>query len=91
MNIVYYLESFPKLSESFVLNEIYELEQNGHNVAVCALNNPNVDVFHEEFDELDIPINYIPTPSYTDITALASTKALHPRILKNTFYWAHRV
>jgi len=44
MNIVYYLDSFPKLSESFVLNEIYELEQNGHNVAVCALNNPDEDI-----------------------------------------------
>ncbi|WP_075935953.1 glycosyltransferase, partial [Halosegnis longus] len=88
MNIVYYLGAFPKLSESFVLNEIYELEQNGHNVAVCALNNPNEDIVHEEFDELDVPINYIPTPSYTDITALASTKALHPRILKGIFYRA---
>jgi glycosyltransferase involved in cell wall biosynthesis len=88
MNIVYYLGFFPKLSESFVLNEIYELERNGHNVAVCALNDPNEDIVHEEFDDLDIPINYIPTPSYTDITALVSTKALHPRILKETFYRA---
>lgn len=88
MNIVYYLDPFPKLSESFVLNEIYELEQKGHNVAVCALNNPNEDVVHEEYDGLDIPINYIPKPSYADITELASVKALHPRILKNTFYCA---
>jgi glycosyltransferase involved in cell wall biosynthesis len=88
MNIVYYLGSFPKLSESFVLNEIYELEQNGHNVAVCALNNPDEDIIHQEFDELEIPINYIRRPSVTDVTELFSTKALHPRILKNTFYRA---
>jgi len=88
MNIVYYLGSFPKLSESFVLNEIYELEQNGHNVAVCALNNPDEDFVHKEFDELEIPINYIRRPSVTDVIELFSTKALHPRILKNTFYRA---
>jgi len=73
---------------SFVLNEIYELEQNGHNVAVCALNNPDEDIAHEEINELDIPINYIRTPSYTDVTELFSTKVLHPRVLKNVFYRA---
>ncbi len=88
MNIVYYLRSFPKLSKSFVLNEIYELEQNGHNVTVCALNNPDEDIIHEEFNELDIPINYIRRPSFVDITELVSTKALHPRVIKNTFYRA---
>lgn len=88
MNIVYYLGSFPELSESFVLNEIYELEQNGHNVAVCALNNPDNGIIHEEFNELEISINYIRRPSVTDVTELFSTKALHPRILKNTFYRA---
>ncbi|MDB2239558.1 glycosyltransferase [Halorubrum ezzemoulense] len=88
MNIVYYLSSFPKLSESFVLNEICELVQNGHNVAVCALNKPDENIVHEEFNELDIPINYIRTPSFTDVTELFSTEALHPRILKNAFYRA---
>jgi len=88
MNIVYYLGQFPRLSQSFVLNEIYELEQSGHNVAVCALHNPDEDIVHEEYNELDIPIYYISTPSYSDITELFSTKALHPRILKNTLYRA---
>ncbi|RKD98092.1 glycosyltransferase [Halopiger aswanensis] len=88
MNIVYYLGHFPKLSESFVLNEIYELEQNGHNVAVCALNKPDENIVHEEFNDLNIPINYIPRPSFADVTEIFSTKALHPRILKNTFYRA---
>jgi len=86
MNIVYYLGAFPKLSESFVLNEIYELEQNGHNVAVCALNDPNEDVAHQEFEELDIPIYYIPKPSLTDGGELASMKALSPRILKDALH-----
>lgn len=68
VNIVYCLGSFPKLSQSFVLNEIYGLVQNGHKVAVCALNNPDEGIVHEEFDNLDIPISYISMPSDSDVT-----------------------
>ena len=88
MNIIYYLGSFPKLSASFVLNEIYELEQSGHNVAVCALNNPNENIVHEEFNQLNIPTYYFQRPSYINIIDLISKKTLHPRILKQTAYRA---
>jgi glycosyltransferase involved in cell wall biosynthesis len=52
------------------------------------LNNPDEDIVHDEFDELEIPINYIRRPTLSDVAELFSTKALHPRILKNTFYRA---
>lgn len=88
MNILYYLGTFPKLSESFILNEIYELEQNGHNVAVCAKNEPEGEITHEEFDQLDLPVQYLDQPSVTDITELLSTKVLQPRVLKHAQYRA---
>lgn len=88
MNILYYLRSFPKLSESFVLNEIYELENRGHNVAVFALNNPDEDVEHEEYIELDVPVHYGDTPSYTDVISLVSPKVIHPSILRNAVFKA---
>ncbi|GAA1322692.1 glycosyltransferase family 4 protein [Streptomyces sanglieri] len=88
MNILYYLGTFPKLSESFILNEIYELEQSGHNVAVCAKNEPNSKITHEEFDQLDIPIQYLDLPSVTDTTELLSTKILQPQVLKHARYRA---
>ena len=81
MNLVYFLSYFPKLSESFILSEIYELERNGHNVAVCALNNPENRIVHREVGELDVPKYYIERPTYSDITELLSTKAIHPRVL----------
>lgn len=86
MNIIYYLDEFPKISESFVLNEIHELVQKGHHVAVCALNNPDEDIMHEEFDQLSIPVNYIKKPSYTDIAELFSRTVVHPRVIKNVVY-----
>ncbi len=88
MNILYCLGEFPKLSESFVLNEIYELVRHGHKVAICSWRQPESDIVHEEFDKLDIPIEYVSTPTARDVTEVASTKLLHPRVLKETFYRA---
>ncbi len=68
MNIVYCLGSFPKLSQSFVLNEIFELRKKGHNLAICALNNPRENIVHDELDKFDVPIQYISRPIDSDIT-----------------------
>jgi len=63
MNILYYLDWFPKLSQSFILNEIHYLTQNGHNVAVFSLNRPSERHQHEEVTDLDIEIAYADLPS----------------------------
>lgn len=86
MNILYYLDSFPKLSKSFVLNELYELDKNGHNVAVCALGNPNENIVHKEFNDLNIPIFYTEPTTHSDIVDLISPTILRPRVLKDAFY-----
>ncbi len=88
MNILYCLGEFPKLSESFVLNEIYELTQHGHNVAVCSWRRPDGNIVHEEYRELTIPVKYISTPTVRDFNKFLSTKLIHPRILGETFYCA---
>ncbi|MCU4926479.1 glycosyltransferase family 4 protein [Halobacteria archaeon AArc-dxtr1] len=88
MKILYYLHSFPKLSQSFVLNEIYELDQNGHDVAVCARNRPTSSITHDELDELELPLYYVDRPSVTDGIELLSTKCFHPAILKHAGYRA---
>jgi len=86
MNIVYYLTDFPKLSESFILNEISELNDNGHNLAVCAANKPDEQIEHKELNELNIPIKYTGRVAYTDFTELLSPKIIHPRIFKSISY-----
>lgn len=88
MNVLYYLAEFPKLSESFILNELYELERRGHTVVVFALSDPDEDIVHREYDELDIRIQYADTLDYTDVIDLASTKVVHPNILKNALFRA---
>lgn len=88
MNIVYFLSSFPQLSESFVLNEIFELDQNGHDVAVFAIHQPDSDIVHEEFDELDVPIHYTGKYSILDLPNLLSSKVFSPQILRRMHYRA---
>ncbi|OYR41435.1 glycosyltransferase [Halorubrum sp. Eb13] len=63
MNILYYLREFPKLSETFILNEIYALKQRGHNVAVFAIGDGDKSVTHEEFDNLNVPLRYADVPN----------------------------
>lgn len=85
-NILYYLDCFPKISETFILNEICELDKRGHNVAVFALHNPEEQVVHEDFEDLDIPIYYANIPSYYDFSDLFSKKILNKRVLTNIGY-----
>lgn len=48
MKIAYVLYAFPKLSESFILNEIVELLKRGHEVQIVSLHEPVEEVRHEE-------------------------------------------
>lgn len=80
MKLLYVLDDFPKLSETFILNEITELIKRGINIEILALRNPfetstNEDVIENQlFDKT----NYfqLPQPS-----KLQFKKALSP-----TFY-----
>ncbi len=54
MKIAYVLERFPKLSESFILNEIVELLKNGHDIQIFSIYVPIEDVKHKEVIEYNI-------------------------------------
>lgn len=49
MKVLYVLDSFPKLSETFILNEIVELIRNGIDVKVLAMRNPLENIINEDF------------------------------------------
>ena len=51
MKIAYVINVFPKLSESFILNEIVELLKNGHDVQIYSLIKPTEEVAHEEVEK----------------------------------------
>jgi glycosyltransferase involved in cell wall biosynthesis len=75
LGVLYYVGSFPKLSESFILNEINELYNRGYNIAIFAQNDPGEKITHEEYQDIDVPIYYADA-SYTDFPKLLSKKSV---------------
>lgn len=54
------VNGFPRLSETFVLREILDLERRGLRLAVFALSNPGEVVQQEALEGLQAPVEYVP-------------------------------
>jgi glycosyltransferase involved in cell wall biosynthesis len=57
--IGYLLRSYPRLSQTFVLNEILALEKIGVSLQVFALTNPHEKVVQKQVDQVQAPIHYL--------------------------------
>jgi len=62
MHLLYLLNEFPKLSESFILNEIYGLEQLGHDISIVSFQETEQALTHDEFGALHAEVRCLPTP-----------------------------
>jgi glycosyltransferase involved in cell wall biosynthesis len=63
----YILKKFPVLSETFILNELLELETQGIPIHIFSLERPNDPRFHNDLPNLKTSISYVP-----DISDIAS-------------------
>jgi glycosyltransferase involved in cell wall biosynthesis len=72
--IGYLLKTFPKLSETFILNEILELERQGLQLHIFSLRHPKDSQHHAAVEQIKAPITYIPSVlpefSHSEETAL---------------------
>lgn len=59
--IGYLVKTFPKLSETFILNEILELERQGVKLHIFSLRSPNDAVHHPAVAQVKSPVTYIPS------------------------------
>lgn len=59
MKIAYLVKTFPKLSETFVLNEILELERQGLELHIFSLRQPSETKVHSAVTEVKAPITYV--------------------------------
>ncbi len=48
MKITYIVSKFPKLSETFVLGQITDLIDRGHDVEIISIEKPTDEAVHEE-------------------------------------------
>src|SRR5215212_7938317 len=57
--IVYLLRSYPRLSQTFILNEILALEKIGVSIQIFALTNPHEKVVQMQVDQVQAPVHYL--------------------------------
>jgi glycosyltransferase involved in cell wall biosynthesis len=74
MKVVYILTVFPKISETFILNEIIEVQNNGLDVEVFAFSRSNENVAHPQVKEVK-KVNYL------------SSEKKSPGILLDHLFW----
>lgn len=58
--IGFVLKGYPRLSETFILNEIYLLEQLGLKLHIFAMRDPNESKVHERVGQIRAGVTYIP-------------------------------
>ena len=58
--IGYIIKMFPRLSETFILNEILELEQQGMALRIFSMKHPTEAVAHQRAKAVRAPISYLP-------------------------------
>ena len=63
LRVGYVLKRFPRLSETFVLNEILALERQGIEVEIFSLLKPPAEPRHALVSELRAPVTYLPSVS----------------------------
>jgi glycosyltransferase involved in cell wall biosynthesis len=56
----YIIKMFPRLSETFILNEVLELERQGVALHIFSLKRPVDRVFHEQAKLVRSPVTYLP-------------------------------
>ncbi|MEM6521995.1 MAG: glycosyltransferase, partial [Cyanobacteria bacterium P01_C01_bin.70] len=59
--IGYLLKTFPKLSETFILNEMLELERQGITLRVFSLRRSQDQRHHPAVEQLKAPVTYLPS------------------------------
>ena len=57
--IGYLLRSYPRLSQTFILNEILALETIGVSIQIFALTNPHEKVVQRQVDQVRAPVHYL--------------------------------
>lgn len=65
--IGFLLKTYPKLSETFILNEILELERQGLNLHIFSLRHPSEPRIHPGVAQVKAPVTYLPSllPNYS--------------------------
>jgi len=73
-------------SESFIVNELYELEQRGHEVSIFSLRRPDGGVTHDEIEEIDLTAHYGEIPSLSSLPELSLKRVLNQSVFRRAAF-----
>jgi glycosyltransferase involved in cell wall biosynthesis len=75
IHVGYVLKVYPRHSETFIVNEILELERRGARVTVFSLNPPREGRFHERLARVQADVHYLPNPTTHELLELLAANA----------------
>ena len=86
--IGFLLKTYPKLSETFILEEILGLERLGVKLHIFSLNPPQDATVHSTFDQVRAPVTYLPEKFHRDCAVAQLKWALRNplRYLKSLWF-----
>lgn len=87
--IVVVLKGYPRLSETFIAQELLGLEQAGKSLAFISLRHPTDKKRHAVHDEIQAPVSYL--PEYLHLSPLRVIKGALLSVTKPGFYKALRI
>jgi glycosyltransferase involved in cell wall biosynthesis len=96
VRVGYVLKMFPRLSETFILNEVLELERQGVALRIFSLKRPVDRVMHSQMQLVCSPVTYLPERLRDAPLRIAQAQLYvwqrHPRAWRHTLHHAlHRV
>lgn len=73
--IAYLMKMFPRISETFILNEILALEALGVKIQIVSLYHPDLKVAHQALKSIKAPVYYIPESFWRDLPHMLRAQA----------------
>jgi glycosyltransferase involved in cell wall biosynthesis len=73
--IAYILRSYPRLSQTFIVNEILSLEQLGLNIHLFAITNPHEPIVQEYVSHVRAPVEYLEDAAKRERSAVLAEHA----------------
>lgn len=68
--IAYILKGFPRISETFISNEILQLEQYGISLRIFSMRHPRENFSHDSVQRIKARVDYLPTELLLDFPRL---------------------
>lgn len=84
--VAFILKGYPRLSETFIVNEILLLEEMGFRIHIFALRNPGESVIHDSVRQVRAQVTYIPDYFWKHFGAIVGSN-LRLWLRRPRVYW----